>query len=427
MVVVYLIIILLLVLATGIPVGIGLGIVGAAAAYFLDGASSLYSLPQIIFSSSNKFLLTAVPLFILMSEILRRAGVTELLFETVTKWVGHLPGGLAVSTVVTSSVGASITGSSVANAASMAIVAAKPMIERGYDRKFTYGLIAASGTLGILIPPSIPMLLFAAITDESVGRLFAAGMIPGILLALLLCAYVIVASLRGASGESLPKASWRDRCVQTRKASFALLLPVIVVGGIYAGFFTATEAAGVGVVYALVLGLVVYRTLRLRDLIPILISSLQSTCMILLLIAGSMVVGQVVTTMQVSQQLLSFIDGYDLPLWAFILALMVMLLVLGCILEVIAVIYIVVPIIYPLLQPLGIDPIWFAILFMVNMEIALVTPPVGMVLYVITGIVRRPVTEVMQGTLPFIGLLFLFLLLLILIPEISLTLPAIII
>jgi C4-dicarboxylate transporter, DctM subunit len=426
MIILAIIIALLVVLASGIPVAIGLGIVGLGAAWLMDGSSALMTMPQTIYASTNSFLLTAVPLFILMSEILRRAGVTEILFETVTKWLGHLPGGLGVSTVVTSAIGASITGSSVANAASMAIVAAPPMIDRGYDRKFTYGLIAASGTLGILIPPSIPMLLFAAITDESVGKLFAAGMVPGVLLALLLCGYVIVSALTGRSGAPLAKASWTDRMAQTRKAAFALVLPPIVIGGIYFGFFTATEAAGVGVLYALFISLVVYRTLRMSDLLSILIDSLQATCMILLLIAGSMVLGHVVTTLQVSQDLMALIQGYDLPAWAFILAVMVMLFILGCILEVISVIYIVVPILYPVLITLGIDPIWFAVLFIVNMEIALITPPVGMVLYVITGIVQRPVSEVIAGALPFVGLLFVFLFLLILVPSLTMTLPTLI-
>lgn len=426
MIILAIIFVLLLVLASGIPVAIGLGIVGLGASFLLDGSSALMTMPQTIYSSTNSFLLTAVPLFILMSEILRRAGVTEILFETVTKWLGHLPGGLGVSAVVTSAIGASITGSSVANAASMAIVAAPPMIERGYERKFTYGLLAASGTLGILIPPSIPMLLFAAITDESVGKLFAAGMVPGLLLALLLCGYVVVSALTGRSGVQLPKASRAERMTQTRKAAFALILPPIVIGGIYFGVFTATEAAGVGVLYALFISLAVYRTLHFSDLLGILIDSLQATCMILLLIAGSMILGHVITTLQVSQDLMVLIESYDLPSWAFILAVMAMLFVLGCILEVISVIYIVVPILYPVLITLGIDPIWFAVLFVVNMEIALITPPVGMVLYVITGIVQRPVSEVIAGVIPFIGLLFVFLFLLMLVPQLTLMLPALI-
>ena len=169
---------IILIILTGIPVGIGLGVIGLTFSIIFEGQSALISLPQTIFSSNNSFLLTAIPMFILMSEILRKANVTEVLFDAVTKFVGHLPGGLAVSTVITCAIGASITGSSVANAASMSIVAAPSMIKRGYDRKFTYGLIAASGTLGILIPPSIPMLLYASITEVSIGKLFISGIVP---------------------------------------------------------------------------------------------------------------------------------------------------------------------------------------------------------------------------------------------------------
>jgi C4-dicarboxylate transporter DctM subunit len=169
---------LLALLATGIPVGIGIGIVGIVAGYIGMGEASLAALPSTLFAGINSFLLIAIPLFILMSEILSRGGVTEILFNTVTRWLGHLPGGLAVSAVVTSAIGASITGSSVANAASMAIVCVPPLLARGYDRRFSYGLVAAAGTLGIMIPPSIPMLLYGEITEESIGALFMAGIRP---------------------------------------------------------------------------------------------------------------------------------------------------------------------------------------------------------------------------------------------------------
>ena len=172
MIVTFLFLSIILIIATGVPVGIGLGIVGISYSIIFEGQNALISLPQTIYASNSSFLLTAIPMFILMSEILRTANVTEILFDAVTKWIGHIPGGLAVSTVITCAIGASITGSSVANAASMSIVAAPSMINRGYNRSFTYGLIAASGTLGILIPPSIPMLLYASITEESIGKLF---------------------------------------------------------------------------------------------------------------------------------------------------------------------------------------------------------------------------------------------------------------
>ena len=418
-----LIAILLLVLATGMPIGIGLGIIGLGVAVILDGPHALSMLGPTLYAANNSFLITAIPLFVLMSEILRRAGVTEILFEAVTRWVGHLPGGLGVSTVLTSAIGASITGSSIANAASMAMVAMKPMLDRGYDRRLTFGLIAASGTLGILIPPSIPLLLYGAITDQSVGKLFTAGLVPGLVLTAMLIAYVIVRSVTDSTFVPLPKASWAERWAQTRYASGALILPVIVIGGIYFGIFTATEAAGIGVLYSLVLTLLIYRTLKLRDLFSVFMDSMTTSCMILFLVSCSVILGHAVTTLQVSQGLMDLINGFDLSATSFVLAVMVMLVILGCILEVISVIYIIVPILYPAMVALDIDPIWFGILFVINMEIALVTPPVGMVLYVVTGIAKRPISEVIAGVMPFIVLLFVFLGLMIIFPQIVMLLP----
>jgi C4-dicarboxylate transporter DctM subunit len=423
MIVLVLILVLLAVMATGIPVAIGLAAIGLGTGLLLDGPDAIFALPQTFYSANNSFLITAIPLFILMSEILRRAGVTEVLFETVTKWVGHFPGGLAVATVITSAIGAAITGSSIANAATMAMVALDPMLARGYDRRFTCGLIASSGTLAILIPPSIPLLLYAAITDESIGKLFAAGILPGITLSALLVGYVIVVSMRGKIYTPLPRATRAERLAQTRKAALPLLLPVIVIGGIYTGLFTATEAAGVGTLIAAFIALFVFRSLKLRDFGPILMEGMQTTCMILLLVAGSTVLGHSVIKTQISQDLLGLIQDYHLSASSFLVAIMVLLLVLGCILEVISIIYIVLPIILPVLVELKINLIWFAILFVVNMEIALVTPPVGMALYVITAISKRPVSEVIQGCLPFVALLVAFLVFLMFFPWLVLVVP----
>ena len=420
MIVVLLFLSIILIISTGIPVGIGLGVVGLGFSLFHEGYSAFISLPQTIFSSNSSFLLTAIPMFILMSEILRKANVTEVLFDSVTKWIGHIPGGLAVSTVITCAIGASITGSSVANAASMSIVAAPSMISRGYERKFTYGLIAASGTLGILIPPSIPMLLYASITDVSIGKLFISGIIPGLLLVALLCAYVTIKEkFIDKTNRKIEKANLSERLISTKKALPALMLPIIVVGGIYAGFFTPTEAAGIGVFFSLLLGFFWYRTLKLKDLSEIFKDSLHSTCMILLLIAGSMVLGHAITTMQISDQLVKMISNYNVGQFTFIILIMILLFVLGCILEVISVIYIVLPVLFPIVSSLGIDSIWFAIIFIVNMEIALITPPLGMNLYVIGGIVKRPISEIMTGAFPFVIIFIFFLLLLILFPGIS--------
>lgn len=416
---------LLALLATGIPVGIGLAIVGVTVGYFSIGDSSLLGLPSSLFAGTSSFLLIAIPLFILMSEILRRGGITELLFETMTRWVGHLPGGLAVATVLTSALGAAITGSSVANAASMAIVAVPPMLARGYERKFTYGLVAASGTLGIMIPPSIPMLLYGEITEESIGTLFIAGIIPGLLLTALLIIYAVIVSVRGGVYEPLPRASWSDCLRYTARAFPALLLPVIVVGGIYSGLVTPTESAALGVSYALLISAVVYRTLTIRSLLGAFMDALTTSAMILFIIAGSHVLGTVVTKLQISQDLLNYVQAMQLPPWAFVVATMILLFALGTILEVISIIFIILPLLHPIVLSLGLDPIWYAVIFTLNMEIALITPPVGMVLYVMTGILKRPITEIMSGVAPFVGVLIVCLAILIIFPDISLWLPSI--
>ena len=217
----------------------------------------------------------------------------------------------------------------------------------------------------------------------------------------------------------IEKAKTHEKLNSLKKASPALVLPIIVVGGIYAGFFTPTEAAGVGVFFAFILGFFWYRTLSIKDIIPIFKESLYSTCMILLLIAGSMVLGHAITTLQISDQLVNMISAYDVSKIVFIILIMILLFVLGCILEVISVIYIVLPVLYPIVEQLGINSIWFAIIFIVNMEIALITPPLGMNLYVIGGIAKRPISEIMIGSLPFVIIFLFFLLLLILFPNLS--------
>jgi C4-dicarboxylate transporter DctM subunit len=414
---------LLALLATGIPVGIGIAIVGIVAGYVGMGEASLAALPSTLFAGINSFLLIAIPLFILMSEILSRGGVTEILFTTVTRWLGHLPGGLAISAVVTSAIGASITGSSVANAASMAIVCVPPLLARGYERRFSYGLVAAAGTLGIMIPPSIPMLLYGEITEESIGALFMAGIVPGLLITVALIAYAVIVCLRGSVAEPIPKASWPERRDATARAIPALALPVLVVGGIYSGIFTPTEAAAIGVTWALIVGIFIYRTVGVLEIVAALRSTLISTSLIMVIIAGSNVLGAAVTRLQISQDMLAVVQALELPSWAFIACTMVLLFILGMILEVISIIFIILPILHPIIVSMGIDPIWYAVIFTLNMEIALITPPVGMVLYVLTGILKRPISEIIQGVLPFVGILIGCLAILMIFPGLSTWLP----
>lgn len=411
----------LLFLFTGLPVGIALGLGALVAGYLYLGTTALIMAPQVMFSSVNSFLFVAIPVFVLMSEILSKGGIGEILYETANTWLRHLPGGLAVSTVATAAALGSVTGSSIADMASVAIVAIPAMLARGYERKFVYGLVCTSGTLAILIPPSIPMILYGAITNESVGKLFIAGMVPGILLAVILSIYAMVACSRASVYTRLPPASWSERIAQTRKAAWGLLLPPIVIGGMYVGVFTPTEAAAVGTAYALFLCTFIYRTgLTLRALGEILLSTMMTTSMVVLVTAGALVYGNLITVMQVPQEIVRLVVRLDLSSGEFLVCVMILLFLLGCIMEVISIIFITIPILFPAIVALGIDPIWFGVIFTVNMMIAQITPPVGILLFVMVSLSKRPIEEVIRGVAPFIVLLVLYLALLILVPDISL-------
>jgi C4-dicarboxylate transporter DctM subunit len=407
-------------LLSGLPVAFALALTGIIAGYLFQGLAALIMVPQVMYAGTNSFLLIAVPLFVLMSEIISRTGVGEILFETADRWVRHLPGGLAIATVATEAILSGVTGSSIADTATIGIIAVPAMLNRGYERKFVYGLVCASGTLGILIPPSIPMILYGAITGESVGKLFIAGVVPGLLLAAILIGYVLIVCSRGRGFQRLPPASWPDRWSQTRKALWGLLLPPLVIGGMYSGIFTPTEAAGVGVVYTLLVSHFAYRSLKPGDVRPILMETLTTTSMIIFITAGALVLGNVITIMQVPQQLVKLVNDWQLPAWGFLIFINLLLLILGCLLDVVSILFITIPIIFPILLQLGIDPIWFAIIFTVNMQIAQVTPPVGMVLYVMVGISGRPMAEIIRGVTPFIFLLVGYLVIVMRFPQLSL-------
>ena len=286
-------ILLLVLLFSGLPVAFSLGLGGVAGmVLFLGGEGALAQLPIIGYKSLDDFVLVSVPLYILMSQILLTGKVGNDLFELANKWLCHLPGGLGVATVIACAIFAAITGSSVACAVTIGSIAIPEMLSRGYDRRLVLGTVAAGGTLGILIPPSIPMILYGAITDESVGKLFMSGVVPGVLLTVLFIAVVVYSSRHLERHEAAP---WAERMAALRQSIWGLLLPIIVVGGIYTGAFTPTEAAGVGTVYSLFITFCVYRTLKLRDLPGILNDTVQTSCMIFAIMIGASLFGFVLT------------------------------------------------------------------------------------------------------------------------------------
>lgn len=416
---------LLLLLVMGLPVAFSLGMAGVAGMLlFMGGDGALAQLPIIGYKSLDDFVLTAVPLYILMSQILLTGKVGNDLFELANKWLRHLPGGLGIATVMACAVFAAITGSSVACAVTIGAIAIPEMLARGYERSLVLGAVAAGGTLGILIPPSIPMILYGAITDESIGKLFMSGVVPGAILTILFIMIVVYRS------RNLPRevaASWDERVSALKKSFWGLLLPVIVVGGIYTGIFTPTEAAGIGTVYSLIITFGIYRTLSLKDMPEILEDTIKTTCMIFAIMIGASLFGFVLTILDAPQALTNFVVDMQTNRWVIFVAINILLLFLGCILESVSIIFITLPILFPLIVRLGFDPIWFNVVMLINLELALITPPVGMNLFVLQGISPdSKMTQIIKGVIPFGAVMALEILLLCFFPEIATWLPSVV-
>ena len=414
---------LLIILFMGLPVAFSLGSTSVVLILLYDLPTKIVG--STMFSGMESFTLLAIPLFILMSQILLDGRVGDDLFEVMNAWVRHLPGGLAIATILACAFFAAITGSGAATAATIGMVAYPAMIERGYDKKFTLGLLAAGGTLGILIPPSIPMILYGAITEESVGKLFIAGVVPGLILTAIFIVYAVMKSRRGGF-TPMERTSWSERLKITRKNIWGIFLPVLIIGGIYSGIFTPTEAAAVGLVYSLFITVVVYRTIKITELPQVCLKSVGTSCMIAVIIAAAILFGKVMTMLMIPQKLTQLIIENNLSPLMFILAMNLLMVILGMILETVSIILLTMPLVTPILFALHIDPIWYAIILTINMTMALITPPVGMNLYVINGL-RKDIhmSDIIQGVWPFIILMVFMLILAIAFPQISLWLPSV--
>ncbi|PIE54583.1 MAG: C4-dicarboxylate ABC transporter permease [Dethiosulfovibrio peptidovorans] len=414
---------LFIVLFAGMPVAFSLGGTSILLAIIYDLPMKIVS--QSIFSSLEGFVLLSIPLFVLMSQILLDGRIGDDLFNVMNAWVRHLPGGLAIATILACAFFAAITGSSAATAATIGMVAYPALLERGYEKTFTLGLLAAGGTLGILIPPSIPLILYGAITEESVGQLFIAGIVPGLVLSAIFVTYAVIKSKRGGF-TPMPRVLWKERLSITGKNIWGIFLPLLVVGGIYTGIFTPTEAAAVGLVYSLFITVVVYRTISVRALPAICMKALGTSSMIAMVIAGAVLFGKIMTLLMIPQKLTELIIEYNLSPMMFIVAMNILMIILGTILETVSIVLLTMPLVTPILMTLHIDPIWYAIILTVNMTMALITPPVGMNLYVINGL-RDDITmeEIIKGVFPFMALMLLMLFIVMLFPKLSTWLPSV--
>ena len=401
----------------GVPIGLALAVSGAVYIYIVT--SSLPVPAGIMFSALDTTPVLAIPFFIIAAEILSRGGAIRRLVHCVDALIGHLPGGLAVVAVVSTMIFSAMCGSSIATVAAIGVVVLPELIKRGYPQRFSLGLIAMSGGLGILIPPSIPLIIYGMVSTESIGKLFQAGIVPGLLFGALLCAYAIVRT-RAWPETQREKVGGTERLRIVAAATDILLLPVIILGSIYGGIFTPTEASAVAVVYALVITAPEYRRLGARVFLSVVARGCITSAAILLILAGAAVFGYAMTDSGVPQSLVNWISERKLEAIGFLLFVNVLLIFLGMFLEVISALLITLPIFLPIIKAMGIDPIHFAIIIIINMEIAAVTPPIGLNLFTLSAIGGVSVSEVFRGTLPFLALAFVMLGLITFVPEISL-------
>jgi C4-dicarboxylate transporter DctM subunit len=390
-------------LALRIPVAFALG--GLGIILLLAGGFSPLMVPSGLQASTQNFILLSVPMFLMMSNILLKGGVGRDLFEAVQAWVGHWPGGLAIATILSCALFAAISGSSVACAATIGTVAIPEMVRRGYPPRFVYGLLAAGGTLGILIPPSIPMIVYGFITEESVTKLFIAGIGPGILMCLLFAAYSVFFALRHREiprGERLPIA---DRWKATVRALPAIAVAVFIFVVIYSGAATPTEAAAVGFAFSVAITTIILRTMTWEKFTEAVREAAVTTVAILLIVAAAKVFGKAIALYRIPQDVSAFIIASFGEATPFLLFVSVVLLVMGCFLEAISMMLLMVPVLAPTLGQLGIDPIWFGIYFTIMIECALITPPVGLNLFVIQSIGRAKIEDVAAGSWVFVALM----------------------
>ncbi|MEL0293723.1 MAG: TRAP transporter large permease subunit [Alphaproteobacteria bacterium] len=404
---------LIVLLLSGMPVFAALGLTATVILLVFEG--SISSVGDTVFSHLNKDILTTIPLFVLMAQVMIRAKVIDDLYDFANAIVGHVKGGLGVATV--------LSWSSVATALSIGASALPQMKRFGYPERDGLGVIAAGGTLGILIPPSGPMILYAIVSEVSIGALFLAGLLPGLILASVFAVFCIIQGSR-RQGQKAPERQTLSQMIGATKTSvWALLAPPMVMGGIYFGIFTASEAAAVGALYALLVAVGVYRNFGWSDLFTCLHKTMRTSVMVFMIIAGASMFGHAITIIRLPVGITEFVAGVGLGPLGFIIAVMALIFVLGMFLEAIAIILITTPILLPTMIHLGIDPIWYGILLMVNLELAMITPPVGMNLFVIKGITDQPLSEVVKGAAPFVVLMLAGLALLIAVPSLATWLP----
>jgi len=412
---------LLLLLALRVPVAVALGL-SSVSTLSLFGNQSLLALAQQFFHAMEVYPLLAAPFFILAGTFLTAGGVARRLIDFAMAVTGHVRGGLAMASVLACALFAAISGSSPATVIAVGSIVIAGMVAAGYRREYATGVVTSAGTIAILIPPSIVLIVYGAITETSVGALFIAGVVPGLILTLAMMAAIYFRSGRDDVPRR-PRATPREMLRAASEAAWGLLLILVVLGGIYGGVFTPTEAAAVSAVFAAIIAVFVQRDLRVRDVPKVLTESARLTTMLMFIVANAYLFAFVLTTEQIPQGIASAVLAAELPPWAFLLLVNVILLVAGTLMDPTSVVLILAPIVFPIAVQLGVDPVHLGVIFVVNMEIGLVTPPVGLNLFVASAVSKLPVTAVIRASAPWLALLIAFLVAVTFMPALSLTLP----
>ena len=408
-------------MAIGMPVAVSLGLSSLLTIFFFS-QDSLASMSIKLFETSEHYTLMAIPFFILAGNLMSTGGVAKRMVRFAIAAVGHMRGGLAIASVLACMLFAAVSGSSPATVVAIGSIVIAGMLKNGYTKEFAAGVICNAGTLGILIPPSIVMVVYAAVTEVSVGRMFMAGVVPGLMLGLML-----MAAVWWRAGKLQltppPKASLGEvlRALVDSFWGFALL--VIIMGGIYGGIFTPTEAAAVSAVYAMFIAVFVYKDLKLSDLPHVFLESSKTTVMLMFIVANALLFAHVLTTERIPQTIAEQILAVGMEPWMFLLVVNVLLLIAGNFMELTGIILILAPILFPIGTALGIDPIHLGIIMVVNMEIGMVTPPVGLNLFVTSGVTGMNLMQVTKAALPWLSVLLIFLVMVTYIQFISLGLP----
>jgi C4-dicarboxylate transporter, DctM subunit len=411
-------------LALAIPVAAGLGILGLSLSSLYSKLPLSLAMGEIAWGTSNNFLLVAIPFFVLLGEILLRSGMAERMYNALVLWVPWLPGGLMHSNIAACAMFAATSGSSVATAATIGTVALGEVEKRGYSERLFLGTIAAGGTLGILIPPSINMIVYGVLTETSIPKLYLAGFIPGIILASLFSLTVLIICLvRPALGGTPTPTSWRQRIAALPDLLPPLIIFLAVIGSIYAGWATATESAALGVIAAI--GIAAWnRRLTLRTLLHAFEGTMRTTAMIMAILLAAYFLNFVITSIGLTGQVNSFITSLGLTKLQLLFAVVLFYFILGMFMETLSMMVATVPIIAPIMIKAGYDPVWFGIMIIILMELAMITPPVGINLYVVQGLRKRGrIDDVIIGASPFVITMLLMLAILSVWPQIALWLP----